>query len=70
MPLYRATDQDGQCIHALSAAMLGERTLRLGDQTTLWDVHEVDRDRQAGPRYVGYMADGQLVQPETQREAG
>ena len=69
MPLYRATDQDGQCIHALSAAMLGERTLRLGDQTTLWDVHEVDRDRQARPRHVGYMVGGQLVQPETEREA-
>jgi hypothetical protein len=70
MPLYRAAGQDGQFIHALSAAMPGERTLRLGAQTTLWDVHEVGRDRQAGPRYAGYMAGGQLVQPETEREAG
>jgi hypothetical protein len=50
--------------------MLGERTLRLGAETTLWDVHEVDRDRQPEPRYVGYMVGGQLVQSEDEREAG
>lgn len=70
MPILKATAHGGQVIHAGSAAMLGERTLRLGAETTLWDVHEVDRDRQPEPRYVGYMVGGQLVQSEDEREAG
>ena len=60
----------GQVVHDTSPAGLSERTMRAGNEFTLWDVHEVDPDGQAPTRYAGYMAGGQLVEPEIEREAG
>jgi hypothetical protein len=64
MSIFRATDWDGQVLHGATVQELGEKTSRHGTASTLWDVHELDSDRQAGPKYVGYMVGGQVQAPE------
>jgi hypothetical protein len=68
MAVYRATSTHGQVLHDSSLAGLGQRTMRAGDQFTLWAVHELGAGRPAGPRYAGYQTGGQLTEPD--KEAG
>ena len=70
MSTFKATDWDGQTLHAATVEELGERTPGFGTASTLWDIHELDSDRQTGPRYVGYMVGGVLQPVEPEGVAG
>ena len=46
MPVCKASSTDGQVLHDAAPAGLGERTMRAGSPTALWDAHQIS-DRAA-----------------------